>query len=229
MQKDKNLIYKNEYPIIRRLQFKDWILGLGVLLIDDVILLLNFTYKGSVCVNSLIFTISCIISLQTLTKTRWTEFFKSIGIKDILFMLGILFLNFLYVIIANLLVKNSVSNPITNSKTFIDFIQVVLKIIIQILGETLIFFIPFLVVLSFLSRYSFSKFKVYIASILSSILFGLLHLPTYGWNLKQCLLLISGGAFIESLLYIKTKNLTTLYVTHVIYDIILVSIIFFRK
>ena len=55
----------------------------------------------------------------------------------------------------------------------------------------------------------------------SALRFGLVHLPTYHWNMFQCLVGIGIARLILSLAYIKTKNIWVCTGTHVFNDWVL--------
>lgn len=93
--------------------------------------------------------------------------------------------------------------------------------IIQLFGEEFMALIPFLACLTFFYHQNPHKRKraVWLALICSSLIFGLLHLPTYQWDFVQCIFVIGLGRVIDSLAYVKTKNLLVTYIAHVIYDL----------
>ncbi|WP_169741059.1 CPBP family intramembrane glutamic endopeptidase [Carnobacterium gallinarum] len=112
-------------------------------------------------------------------------------------------------------------NPITDEFTG-DFLTIILRLLTtlpQLLGEELLTILPFLMLLRLLTSYSISEKKAGIlALIVTSIGFGLLHLPTYNWNLLQCLLIISLARIPFTLVYMKTKNIYISWLSHVLYD-----------
>ncbi|RYE67123.1 MAG: CPBP family intramembrane metalloprotease, partial [Oxalobacteraceae bacterium] len=57
-----------------------------------------------------------------------------------------------------------------------------------------------------------------LAWLLSAVVFGLAHLPTYGWNLVQCLVVIGSARLVLTLAYLKTKNIWVSFGAHVIND-----------
>lgn len=71
----------------------------------------------------------------------------------------------------------------------------------------------------FFSRMKLSrKTSIVLAWLLSAVLFGMAHLPTYGWNLFQCLVVIGSARLILLLPYIKTKNIWVSTGAHIIND-----------
>ena len=91
---------------------------------------------------------------------------------------------------------------------------------VQLLGEELFTVLPFLAVVYLCySRAGFSRGRsVLIAWLLSALLFGLMHLPVYDWNLLQCVVVIGSARLVLTLAYIKTKNLWVSYGAHLIND-----------
>jgi membrane protease YdiL (CAAX protease family) len=49
-------------------------------------------------------------------------------------------------------------------------------------------------------------------------MFGALHLPTYGWNWIQCLVIIGGARLVLTLPYIMTRNIWVSTGAHIIND-----------
>lgn len=64
------------------------------------------------------------------------------------------------------------------------------------------------------------KTSLIIGTVFCCIVFGLIHLSTYSYNIPQCLLLIGIGCVIHLYPYLKTKNLTNSYLTHILIDLV---------
>lgn len=56
------------------------------------------------------------------------------------------------------------------------------------------------------------------ALLLSSIIFGLLHLPTYQWNWLQVIFVIGLGRVIETAAYVRTKSIWASFLVHYAFD-----------
>lgn len=97
---------------------------------------------------------------------------------------------------------------------------------IQLLGEELLTILPFLALLYFLvaKAHWSRKRAVLVAWIATSIGFGLVHLPTYDWNLLQCLVVIGGARVILTLAYLRTKNIWVSTGAHILNDWTLFSL-----
>lgn len=61
------------------------------------------------------------------------------------------------------------------------------------------------------------------AWLITSLIFGLIHLPTYDWNLIQCIVVIGSARMVLTLPWILTKNLWVSTGTHIINDRLLFS------
>lgn len=99
------------------------------------------------------------------------------------------------------------------------------KIAIQLLGEEVLTALPMLALLHWLvARAGLHRNAALIwAWLLSSVIFGLLHLPTYQWDFAQCLLIIGTARLVLSLAYIKTKNLWVSTGAHILNDWLLIG------
>ena len=59
---------------------------------------------------------------------------------------------------------------------------------------------------------------------MSSLLFGLIHLPTYDWNLIQCIVVIGTARMVLTLGWILTKNIWVSTGAHIINDWLLFGV-----
>ncbi|WP_185830073.1 MULTISPECIES: CPBP family intramembrane glutamic endopeptidase [Stenotrophomonas] len=96
---------------------------------------------------------------------------------------------------------------------------------VQLLGEELVTLLPFLVLLTALRR---TTMKPWVALCLTwfatSLMFGALHLPTYGWNFAQALLVIGTARLVLTGVYVLTKNVWASTITHIGNDWMLFTI-----
>lgn len=93
----------------------------------------------------------------------------------------------------------------------------------QLLGEELVTILPFLAILTFgVQRLKTGRKTALTALtaawILSALLFGALHLPTYGWNLVQALVVIGVARLVLTLPFILTKSVWSSAIAHVTND-----------
>jgi membrane protease YdiL (CAAX protease family) len=98
------------------------------------------------------------------------------------------------------------------------------KTAVQLVGEEVLTVIPMLALLQVLVvRAGLSRAAgVRWAWLGSAVLFGLLHLPTYHWDVAQCVLIIGSARLVLSLAYLKTKNLWVSAGAHILNDWLLI-------
>lgn len=91
---------------------------------------------------------------------------------------------------------------------------------IQLFGEELVTVLSFLFVLWVgVAKLGWSRtVSIVIAWIGSALIFGAMHLSTYGWNVVQALFLIGPIRLVLTLAYIKTKSIWASTIAHVLND-----------
>jgi membrane protease YdiL (CAAX protease family) len=104
-----------------------------------------------------------------------------------------------------------------------------MKVAPQMLGEELLTILPFLAILALChDRLGWSrKLSGLTAWLVSAIMFGLLHLPTYDWNLVQCLVVIGSARLVLTWAYVWTKNIWVSTGAHIINDWTLMAVTIF--
>ena len=115
------------------------------------------------------------------------------------------------------------TNPIFESLNPGNFKDFFVSTIIQFIAEEIIFIIPFLFVINKMKTEN-ETFKNICAIILSSVIFGAMHITTYNFNILQAVLIISIIRAGLSMSYVFSKNLTVTYLIHIIYDLSLIHI-----
>jgi membrane protease YdiL (CAAX protease family) len=100
---------------------------------------------------------------------------------------------------------------------------------LQLLGEELITILPFLAILAFChTRAGLGRNAALLVAWLgSAIAFGLLHLPTYDWNVVQCLVVIGSARLILTWAYVWTKNIWVSTGAHIINDWAIMTAVIF--
>lgn len=168
-------------------------------------------------------------AFMLVVKSNWTKIFRKVRFKDILLVIGVLIFNLILTILTGLLISKFTvanANPVANliqENSLVENIVFCLKIIPMLFGEELITIIPFLVILLFATKtLKLPRKKVIVlAWILSAIIFGAIHLPTYNWNIVQAVLGIGVVRLVLTFPYIKTKNIWISLFVHVLNDWIL--------
>jgi len=95
-------------------------------------------------------------------------------------------------------------------------------LIIQLLGEEVLFFSAFFFTLKLFTYTEKPQYgiSICISSVLSCVLFGLAHLSTYDYHIMQCVFIIGLPCLIKVLLLLKTRNLWCTYTGHFVHDIL---------
>lgn len=91
---------------------------------------------------------------------------------------------------------------------------------VQLLGEELFSILPFLAVMYFLyTKAHLSRTaSVIIAWLVIALYFGAAHLPTYGFNVIQALVVIGAARLVLTLAFIRTKNIFVSTGAHILND-----------
>lgn len=235
-RKDTDLPFYNGKP--KKISFKAWI---GILLF----MIFGFIYLSSVYLPSLsqelnqwisvlVLPLSSIIGLLIFTKRSWREIFRKPKSSDILIIIVFVVLTFFVANIVSNIAEQYVKleeNPSAITQDTDNTIGLFFKMrgrdLFQLFGEEFLAILPFLALMQLFYRKCSRKFSLFLALLFSSIFFGLLHLPTYNWNLVQAMLLISTVRIFISLPYIITRNIWVSFLVHYIYDTIIFAIVFF--
>ncbi|WP_138159475.1 CPBP family intramembrane glutamic endopeptidase [Peptoniphilus catoniae] len=169
-------------------------------------------------------------SLFVLNRRWYRYLIKSIEARDILVIIFVLILTYAFAFLSSSFIDgaNMEENPIVDLLEKDTIKLLALIVIIQLFTEEILFVVPFL--------FCYHKLKglnkgvaLIIAWLVSSIIFGALHLPTYNYNLEQSLIVISSIRFALSLAYILRKNLLVSYIIHLLYDGIIFVFVFLAK
>ncbi|WP_036730616.1 CPBP family intramembrane glutamic endopeptidase [Peptoniphilus mikwangii] len=205
-----------------------WLISLAILF-GGFILSLGRVIK-SVPILVTVLILSSIGSLIVLDLHFFRKLFKRIRAKDLLIMLFTLVLTFIFAVLSANFLKQSnlVENPISEFLSN-DNIKILFAVsLVQLLIEEIVFVLPFLFIyhnIKKINRY----FAIALAWIISSEIFGALHLSTYSYNFLQCLVIISSVRFGLTTAYVWRKNLALTYIVHVVYDWILLFIVLYAK
>ncbi|WP_346895051.1 CPBP family intramembrane glutamic endopeptidase [Clostridium sp. UBA7503] len=165
-------------------------------------------------------------ALILVVDSNWTKLFRKIYFKDMKVVIIALAVSIIYAMISGVIMAKyfgANANPVgisVQTNSIHENILLFLRTIPMLLGEELITIIPFLVILQFFTKVlkTSRKKAVVLAWIISAVIFGALHLPTYSWNLIQSVLGISVARLILTFTYVKTKNIWISFLVHISYD-----------
>jgi uncharacterized protein len=171
-------------------------------------------------------------ALARVAPGHWTAIFGRVGLRELRLMLGFALLNLVVSmgvgVVVHALVEvapNAAAAQLSGMDTA-GRIAFFAKTLPQLLGEELVTVLPFLAILYLLSnRFAVGrKYAIVGAWLISSLIFGLIHLPTYDWNLIQCIAVIGTARMVLTLPWILTKNIWVSTGAHIINDWLLFTV-----
>jgi membrane protease YdiL (CAAX protease family) len=172
-----------------------------------------------------------LIALAIAAPGRWKAIFGRVGFREVRLMFGFALLNILVSFAVGFLVKRF--GTVAANQGIADaaglegarLANFFAKTGVQLLGEELLTILPFLAILTFChARLGLGRNAAVLAAwLLSAIVFGLLHLPTYNWNWVQCLVVIGSARLVLTWAYVWSKNIWVSTGAHVLNDWILLG------
>lgn len=169
----------------------------------------------------------CLLSLLIVDRNFIFKIFLPFRMKDLLYLIIGLGFSIVAVVISSIVVTNlgieGSTNPIFDVLTSDNFKSFFISTLIQFIAEEIIFIIPFLFVINKVKSEN-KIVKTTLAIIVSSVIFGAMHLSTYNFNILQAVLIISIIRTGLTMSYVLSKNLSVTYLIHIIYDWSLIGI-----
>lgn len=114
------------------------------------------------------------------------------------------------------------ANPIKNAfeGSITDSLLVLFKTIFMLIGEELFVTVPLIIIVILLvKKVKISQSSaVIVATIITSLLFGAIHLPTYQWNLFQSFVIIGLTRIPFTIATLKTNSMLSGVIAHIAYD-----------
>ena len=174
----------------------------------------------------LLFCTVPLLALAWVAGPAWKALFRKVRGKDVMLMFGIAALNLLVTVLVALLVSSAIhssANPAFGTLAQADDatrLTAFVAMVPQLLGEELFTLLPFLACLWLLHTKlkASRRTALVLAWVLSAVPFALVHLPTYGWNVLQCLVIIGTARLVLTLAYLLTRNLWVSTGAHVLND-----------
>lgn len=171
-------------------------------------------------------------ALAWVAPGHWRVLFRPVGWHEVKWMILFALLNILVSMGVGALLKpfvefqtNAAVAGITGLGTA-DLGLLFARTAAQLLGEEVITILPFLALLTLFTRRPGSdrRAAIWWAWLLSALFFGLIHLPTYDWNLIQRVVIIGTARLVLTLPWIMTKNLWVSTGAHILNDWALFSL-----
>lgn len=221
VNKDENLVFIQEekYPL-KEVSNIRWILALiflnGSFMIAEI-------FPESI-VGAVLFFVGPIIAIFTLGNKAFRKLFHLPKLKDIPAVILTTILLIIVAMISGMVLDRfgAVDNPIVNIISEENFGMITKLLLVQLVIEEL-FFIVWFLFLYHKVKIGNENSRTLIAWVGSSLVFGAMHLSTYGYNIIQALIGIGLIRFVMSAIYIKRKNLTLAYLVHVLYDLLILA------
>lgn len=121
-------------------------------------------------------------------------------------------------LLVSLIPDTSENVGIAETDTFGEYVVM----FIQIMGEACLSILLFALLYKALNRAwgrSAPWVRSLVAWLVSAFLFGMPHLPTYGWNFLQCLVIFF-SLFLGFAVFVATRSWTILFLSHFLYDLL---------
>jgi hypothetical protein len=177
-------------------------------------------------VRALLFVGLPLLGLRMASPSGWTAIFARVGWREVKLMFAFALLNIVISMTVGTIVKifgtTTANAGIAGAAQLggSQFANFFAKVAVQLLGEELMTILPFLAILTLARNLAgmARNTAVVVAWLTSAPAFGLVHLPTYNWNLIQCLVVIGTARQVLTWAYIWSKNIWVSTGAHIIND-----------
>ena len=222
---DRDFPFYNGKPV--EIDGPGWLLVIvslaAALLVLSLVPLRTFPYN---LIPALLFVAVPVLALRKVAGPHWNCLFRPVGFRSVRLMVLFGVATLLGSMAMGLVLQQFFelySNPVADAIAAMSATQVSATLLvtgIQLVGEELFGILPFLAVLWLcVQRLHLSRrLGIVIAVVVSSLLFGAAHLPTYDWHFAQSLIGIGFARLILTLAYIVTRNLWVSAGAHIIND-----------
>lgn len=184
-------------------------------------------------IPAVLFPLIPLAALARVAPGHWKAIFGKVGWRELRLMLGFALLNIVVSMAVGLVVRafadvtpNAAAEQLGGMDTA-GRIAFFAKTLPQLFGEELITVLPFLALMAALTQGLGvgRKGAIVGAWLISSLIFGLIHLPTYDWNLVQCVVVIGTARIVLTLAWILTKNIWVSTGAHIVNDWVLFTMV----
>ncbi|MFZ4806390.1 MAG: CPBP family intramembrane glutamic endopeptidase [Hyphomicrobiaceae bacterium] len=211
-----------------------WLFVMAMVVVGFLVLALPIRWPGGAFaqfIPSVLMPLIPLAALAYVAPGHWKAIFGKVGGREIKLMFGFAVLNIVVsmgvgaIVFALTTVTPNAATALLSGLGTAERILFFAKIVPQLFGEEVITFLPFLALLQLLSKgFGFSRKAAIIGAwLISAVIFGLIHLPTYNWNLIQCIVIIGSARLILTLPWIMTKNIWVSTGAHIANDWLLLA------
>ena len=225
--------FYNGVPV--SLSAAQWLFVMAAVVVGFLVLVLPIPWPAGplgALVPAVLFPVIPLAALARVAPGHWQVIFGKVGGRELRLMLGFALLNIVVSMCVGALVRaladvtpNAATAQLSAMGTS-ERIAFFAKTVPQLLGEEVVTILPLLAVLTALTnRLGVGRKGAIVGAwLISSLLFGLIHLPTYDWNLIQCIVVIGTARMVLSLAWIMTKNIWVSTGAHIINDWLLFTL-----
>lgn len=175
---------------------------------------------------AIVFTLLPLAAFAAVSNGDGTTLFKPYGLKafgqSVLFAAATIAASLAAALVVRTfapLQPNSFADVLATIGT-LDLILFLVRTFIQLIGEEVVTVLPLLAVVSVCrARFGLSHRASLAAGVaVSTAWFAAMHLPTYDWNIVQCLAVIGTARLVLTWSYLRTGNLCVSAGAHIIND-----------
>ena len=213
---NRDFPFYNENPRMSKI-------GWLVLLISVVLSYCTYHYISfpNEILSSIVFLLIMLVPLLYFSNWDYSLFFKK-PTGDELILAVLMFLAFFAYsfVMTNFLASSGMPNMDGSSEGIVNIVG----LIFSMMAEELVKFIPLMFFLRVLFKYTSNrKLSIMLSSAVTLVFFGLIHLEP-GVSIISVLLIQGLGSIFHLYAYLKTKNLITSYIAHLMTDAIVLII-----
>lgn len=220
--------FYNGVPVL--LSGKQWLFVVAMVAVGFLALALPIDWPGGEWLGpfipAVLMPLIPMVALAYVAPVHWRAIFGKVGFRELRLMVGFALLNIIVSLIVGAIVKTMTEVTPNNAAAGLGELDPMgqaaffAKTLPQLFGEEVITFLPFLAIL-YVCTHRFGmgrKAAIIVAWLVSALVFGLLHLPTYEWNVIQCVVVIGTARLVLSLPWIMTKNIWVSTGAHILND-----------
>jgi membrane protease YdiL (CAAX protease family) len=220
--------FYNGNPVL--LSGKQWLFVVAMVAVGFLALALPIDWPGGEWLGpfipAVLMPLIPMVALAYVAPMHWRAIFGKVGFREFRLMVGFALLNIIVSLIVGAIVKTMTEVTPNNAAAGLAELDPMgqaaffAKTLPQLFGEEVITLLPFLAILYVCTRTlgMGRKAAVIVAWLASAVVFGLLHLPTYEWNVIQCVVVIGTARLVLSLPWIMTKNIWVSTGAHILND-----------